>query len=197
MHDLTPERFLNDVKEHKMTIIKDDGLYRHIRFKQPETNNMYFDLVTWPGYLCFCGDMGEYVFTRIRDMFEFFRGQPKGGKEIYINTGYWSEKCVAMDKNGKIEEFSPDKFIETIKYILKNEEDVSGELREAVESEVLAYASDGEERAYDRAMSFEWQGRCYFQDFYEHNCRDYTYSFVWCCYALAWGIKQYDQTTCV
>ena len=28
-----------------------------------------FDIVTWPGYLCYSGDMGCFVFTRLPDMF--------------------------------------------------------------------------------------------------------------------------------
>jgi len=31
-----------------------------------------------------------------------------------------------------------------------------------------------------------------FEDFWEIDCHDYTYSFVWCCYAIAWGIQVYD-----
>ena len=40
-----------------MSIERDDGLYRHLRFKSSGTNTYYFDLVTWPGYLTVTGDM--------------------------------------------------------------------------------------------------------------------------------------------
>lgn len=86
---LTREQFLEDVKDHRLTIIKDDGLYRHLRFKQPGTSNMFFDIVTWPGYLAYTGDMGSFVFTRIEDMLGFFRS--KRG-ELGINTGYWGRR---------------------------------------------------------------------------------------------------------
>lgn len=67
------QRFLNDVANHEMIIIRDDGVNRHVRFKRPNSSCMYFDLITWPGHLCYTGDMGSYVFRRLEDMFEFFR----------------------------------------------------------------------------------------------------------------------------
>lgn len=69
----TEKRFLGDVAKHQMTILRDDGVNRHVRFKQPNSSNMFFDLITWPGCLCYTGDMGTYVFRRLEDMFEFFR----------------------------------------------------------------------------------------------------------------------------
>lgn len=44
------ERFDVDVAEHKMTVLRDEGLYRHLRFQKPGTSCYYFDLVTWPGH---------------------------------------------------------------------------------------------------------------------------------------------------
>jgi hypothetical protein len=31
-----------------------------------------------------------------------------------------------------------------------------------------------------------------FEDFREVDCEEYTHRFLWCCYALAWGIEKYD-----
>ena len=52
------ERFAKDTATHAMTILRDDGLYRHLRFKRPNTSSYYFDIITWPGYLAITGDMG-------------------------------------------------------------------------------------------------------------------------------------------
>lgn len=73
MRDITEETFLADVAAHQIHVLRDDGVHRHIRFKRPGTYCMQFDLITWPGYLCYTGDMGTYVFNRLEDMFEFFR----------------------------------------------------------------------------------------------------------------------------
>ena len=76
------ERMLSATADHKLTILHNDGLYRHIRFKNPKSIFYWFDLITWPGVLVFKGDMGCYVFSRLDDMFEFFTGPT-------INPGYW------------------------------------------------------------------------------------------------------------
>ena len=63
--DDTVARFQHDIATHQVVILRDDGVYRHIRFKRPTTMCMHFDLVTWPGYLCYSGDMGCFVFSRL------------------------------------------------------------------------------------------------------------------------------------
>ena len=73
MKTCTEQIFLRDISMHQMSVLRDDGVNRHIRFKTPGTNSMYFDIITWPGFLCYTGDMGTYVFRRLEDMFQFFR----------------------------------------------------------------------------------------------------------------------------
>lgn len=45
------ERFKKQVANHQLTVLKDEGTYRHLRFKNPDTANQYFDILTWPGTL--------------------------------------------------------------------------------------------------------------------------------------------------
>lgn len=207
----TEERFLKDVRDHQMTVLRDDGVHRHIRFKRPDSGDYYFDLITWPGFLCYTGDMGTYVFSHIEDMFEFFRIDQRdwnynraGG--LSINPGYWSEKLQAVARHEGCDEFDADRF-----RLVVNEyrtdwmrdmrergfcKDDRRELWEAVESYVLNRADDGEAAAYSAAHEFSYSfGRETFQleDFYEHRFKRFTFHFVWCCYALAWGVKKYDE----
>lgn len=191
--------FLRDVKDHVMDIRRDDGLYRSIRFQRPGSWAYGFDITTWPGYLCFSGDMGCYVFARIPDMLDFFRGQRpyiKGDKVVGINPGYWSEKVQAADRCSGIEEFSPKEFRRIINRVI-----YSGgwpkPVRDAVKDDVLAAADDGEwfakHAAYEFGMTHE--GRRYdFQDFWEYgDCKVYTHRFLWACYAIAWSVQKYDD----
>ena len=77
------DQFTSDIAQHQMQVIRDDGVSRHLRFKRPNTMCMHFDLLTWPGYLCYTGDMGTYVFRRLEDMFPFFRrGEDRDVKRI-------------------------------------------------------------------------------------------------------------------
>jgi hypothetical protein len=81
------QSFLKDIANHQLEILLDNGVYRHLRFKANANSwNMWFDVVTWPGFLAYSGDMGCFVFTRIADMFEFFRSNKADG--LPINQGY-------------------------------------------------------------------------------------------------------------
>ena len=214
----TMERFLKDVASYAMNIIRDDGIYRHVRFSQPGSSCMYFDLITWPGALCYTGDMGTYVFQRLTDMFEFFRTDRKhqqDSEKLAINLSYWTEKLIAVDGNrggGKVKEFDEDKFLRVINEYrvgwMRNakesgslDKDGRRELWEAVDEEVLGALEEGGEQAQYAAYKFNYDPRANskrrygwsFQDLFEHDFTEYTHSIVWCCYALAWGIKKYDE----
>lgn len=85
--DKLSEWATKEFADHKLTIMRDDGLYRHLRCQKPGTWVYGFDIVTWPGYLCVCGDIGTWVFSRERDMVQWF--ERMDGR---INPDYWSEK---------------------------------------------------------------------------------------------------------
>ncbi|WP_395406244.1 hypothetical protein ACHMW6_06110 [Pseudoduganella sp. UC29_106] len=214
--DGSEARFLKDVAEHQMQVIRDDGVNRHIRFKRPDTSCYYFDLITWPGHLCYTGDMGTYVFQRTTDMFEFFRTDRKyqdGASKLKINLSYWTEKLIAVDGSrggGKVKEFDEDKFKRVIneyrvgwmrdaKESGSLNKDGRRDLWEAVDDEVMRALEDGGDRAQYAAFDFHFNaasgGRGYgwhFEDLFERDFTEYTHSIVWCCYALAWGIEKYD-----
>lgn len=198
MNEPTEKEFLKHVEAHTMEMVRDDGVNRHLRFRQPATTNRHFDLITWPGFLCFTGDMGTFVFSRILDMFDFFRSD-YGDDKLHINLGYWHEKLQAIDRVGA-EKFSPELFRKNVlEYVKGNSETggISRKLKQAVEDDVLRHADDGEFWAMHAVSRFEYEGHHPLSDFYEVRCQEYTYYFVWCCYAMVWGIKQYDDARLV
>lgn len=221
------ERFLKDVSQHKLTVVHATDNMRRLQFRRGNGDSSYwFDLVTWPGALCISGDMGTYVFRRLPDMFEFFRADAKSQDEtLYINPSYWGEKMTAVATNGGYEEFSEDKFRAAVKerfdsYVsdeLADEADARkesvtpeeeaafqekaqkrAELWEAIESDALSYIGDDRNgaRAQQAVNDFEHEG-FEFLDFWEINTNQYTFSFIWCLYAIAWGIEQFDAATAV
>lgn len=207
MNDICPEnRFLGDVAHHAMEVIRDEGLHRHIRFKKPGTYCMHFDLITWPGYLCYTGDMGTYVFRRLEDMFEFFRTDRENmrlrdGHTLAINPEYWGEKLEAVDRGDGFKKYSADKFKRIVNELVGDHIEERGwpiagvlamELRDAVHEQVLCRC-ENEFEAHDAAGGFQLN-EFVFSDFWEHDLTDYTYRFIWCCYALAWGIQKYDAS---
>lgn len=209
-YQTTAESFMKDVANHKLTVVRDEGLYRHLRFSKPDTMCMHFDLITWPGYLCYTGDMGTYVFTRLKDMFVFFRdGHDKDGNIFrYIDKRYWAEKVEAGDKCNGIRKFSEEKFNravmgDLIEWLRSHRQDTTKEDRrelwDAVVRDVIG--ADGDSGGYRKqvaAHDFSHEvnidvGTFWFKDFWEHNVDEFTTRFVWCCYALRWGVDQYDQ----
>lgn len=194
MSDLTA-RFLRSVAGHKMTVLRDEGVYRHIRFAEPGTYNMGFDVITWPGHLCYTGDMGTYVFQRLTDMFEFFRA---GSNGLYsIDLRYWAEKVQAQCKTSGITEFSAEEFkAEVLDWVDQLDDDKwpaerKESLLEALHDEVLDRDwEESEDVAMAALRDFKHDG-FEFVD-WESRCHEYTFRFKWCCHALRWAIATYD-----
>jgi hypothetical protein len=203
------ERFARDTAGHRMIVLRDDGLYRHIRFQhhiltndaevRPGRSSYWFDLVTWPGCLTINGDCGTFTFSRTTDMFEFFRGD-------YVNPQYWAEKVRAADRGG-VTVYSPEKFRQEVAgYVKEAEEDWPG-LTEAVEREffgVMAEWNTGTEHDAGVALnSFTYQpdgdtGEPFrFLDAWEWDLTDYAWQYLWCCHAIQWGIARYEAARAV
>lgn len=202
--ECTEDRFLSDVKDHKITIVKDDGVHRFIRFKRPNTNSYWFDINTWPGFLCISGDMGTYVFSRLDDMFEFFRMDDgdfnkKRNALLNINPSYWGEKLESVCCRGGHTEFDPAEFLSRVKDHFENS-DVSDDLKSVlwneIEEHVLFY-SEVEYEAYNAIHQFSFTSddgeKFQFVDFFDSGPTEiYTFHYIWCLYAIVWGISQYD-----
>lgn len=179
------DSFLDSVRNHELSILKDDGLYKHLKFGSPVNYwDQWFEVVTYPNTLIFSGDMGTYVFSRTEDMFTFFR---KDGLEI--NPDYWSRKCLAVDKHDGIKSFSPAYFIAKVKEWM-DEAEFSDIARGEIEEELISSVYSAEYRA---AIDFEASDGTTFDGFWEVDCDTYTYRFLWCCYAVVWAIQKYDN----
>jgi hypothetical protein len=202
----TVERFLGEVKNHKLEIFHDGGLNRHIRLMQPGTFNQRFDLITWPGHLCICGDMGTWVFERAPDMFEFFRDSSGKGESLRIDPYYWGGKLQAADCVGRREggytEFNADLFEKHIKerYIEHVRENMRGmpverrELLGEIEDLIsFAHSGEGRDATLREATTLNLHGLD-FEDIWESysSFEMYRYHFIWCLYAIVWGVQKYD-----
>jgi hypothetical protein len=196
-----------DVAEHEMQVLRDDGVYRHLLFKKPNSGSHHFNIVTYPGTLVYTGDMGSFVFQRLDDMFQFFRTDSDRGDGI--NPGYWAEKLVAINRYGHTE-FDEAEFTRAVMEYLINwirehrdrtDKDERRELWEAVVNNVIEADSDSDgmrkqiaandfchkvlfKDGSTRVFGFEYLLECNFEDF--------TVQYYWACYAIAWAVKQYD-----
>ena len=182
--------FLNDIKNHQMTIESESGVNRSILFN---TFDHYFRLTTWTGHLCISGDMGCYVFSRTEDMFRFFRQN-----ELSINTGYWAEKLQANSIfGGGYKKYNPEYARQSIiNYFLRplrEEGDLEKfrEAREELENDGLLSELD----EYDFISSARSNSLIDNEpDFWEsYHAKEPTYHYIWCLFAIVWGIQQYDK----
>ena len=194
----TLEQFLNDVKNHELTIHKNNEVYRHLTFANPNDCDKYFNITTFPNHLVITGDMGTLVFSRLHDMFNFFRSD-----DLKINPDYWAEKIQSTSWDARIESYSEfdleqakknaqedlNTYLEYNDYLL--EEDRAS-LLEDFEWEILR--SEDEYEIVEAIRNFNFKG-FKFDEFHWDGCRVYTYSYIWLCYAIVWGIKKFDDAT--
>jgi len=193
------ERFTKDTAEHILMIKHDHEIYRYLLIKKPGTSFYWYEVLSWPGRLVINGDMGSFVFSRLEDMFEFFRS----GRDI--NPGYWAEKCVA----GQTKEFSEEKFKRLVKEhaddVLEGLPEVAREgFVKAVKSELLDDQVYSNNEAHTLVSEFSHvymdlehplgaPKTVEFYDTWEWDFSDYTPHFLWCCFGIRRAIEMYDK----
>lgn len=187
------ERFKKDTAKHEMTVLHDDGVYRRLRFRAPKSSEYWFELVTWPGSLAIRGDVDGFMFSRLPDMFEFFRG--KG-----INADYWAEKLEGGRDSAR--SYSEDLFNQRVAEALKDAEEdtpgVTAAWKKATEGFFCEWDTSSEHGARAALDAFEYlpegdKGEPFrFEDSWEWNLRDYDRWFLWACHAIVAGIAMYD-----
>jgi hypothetical protein len=205
------ESFDKMVDRHEMTVLLDQDGYRHLQFRHRREDgsltSMYgFEIITWPWHLTITGDLGHFTFSREQDMVGFFGADRYDGYSI--NPGYWVEKLKGAED---VERFSYDLFEQTVNELVNDwledrdlPEDAAAELRSAIEDEVFGevYETGPVGVAYDRLYNFTWQwndpqsGQRHEFQFYDPSdltFTDWTRQYLWCCYAIVWGLLRYQQ----
>lgn len=187
-------RFNDHTKDHVMTILHEDGLYRHLKFRSPETGFYWFELITWPGNLTITGDMGTYTFARVDDMFTFFQG--------YINTDYWAEKEKSRSRHD-LKEHDGDEFKA---WIAQDFWEASRDLDaadtkvwwQAIRENVFArhsfHDTDHRQGCLDAIDDIENEGapKDHYQDLWELGFNKYPWRLEWCMAAIVAGIRTYN-----
>lgn len=183
------ERFARDTANHQMTVKHDDGLYRHLLFRNPKSSEYWFELATWPGSLTMRGDIGDgYTFSRLADMFQFFRSDRRWG----INPHYWAEKLGGG--RDSVMEYSEQALRQRVVEQFVNDArwgGVPAGTGKALRTWVLDEDLNSEHEARNVLEDFAHRGYK-FSDVWEWNFRDYDPHFLWACHAIQWGVAQYD-----
>lgn len=207
------EQFPKDIASHKLTVLRDAGLYRHLRCSAGSFR-FWYEIVTWPGSLAIRGDMGGgYIFSRDEDMFEFFRSP---GRAYRINPGYWSEKLPDCGRSVKVhsEQVLRARLDEAL---FEYEREVYPE-REAAHLRAVAaaghapvpsapmppdearrlvadYATDDRLRFGEDARELLAELECadVVAETWEWTFTDWDWPFLWACHAIVWAIAAYDR----
>ena len=187
------QSFLKDVEKHEMRVLLQAGPYRHLLFVQPDTGNMWFEIITWPNKLTIAGDMGTWVFSRVEDMFNFFRS-PK----LRIKPDYWGEKLQngVFGGSSEAKKFDADAFKEEVLDSLTN--------WDLTPEQVQSVAQQLEDEVFQSSDDSDSQHEQY-RSLYAFSCDEgvkwdceipdgmvYRYHYIWCLYAIVWGIQQWD-----
>ena len=196
------KRFLDDVRNHQMTIELDQGVHRCLFFGRPGSSAYHFRLITWPGHLAISGGCGSYSFARLRDMFEFFRDAgPDYEREDRINTVYWREKLQSVDCHHGESQFDRSRYEKIIRsdmdlWIEQFDKPEQDRILEDAQSCGLFEACDTLDQSLSKACGWKCPvtGDYPNADFWEHSGHLMQPSFhlMWCMRAIQWGIKRYD-----
>lgn len=196
---LARTRYEEDTREHSMRVLRDDGLYRHVRFSAPKTVMYRFDLVTWPGYLAIVGDVEDHLFARLPDMFQFFESavhhRTRTGKP-HINPDYWSEKLQGPNAGRSTQVYSRALYETQVLEWLEEHADSSdpGVLKAAVQEQLLDCPPHDVREAMERLHRFEYAGLRIYEP-YDWRLTEFSGHFLWCCWAIVDGIRQYREAT--
>lgn len=195
MYEQQRKQFEGETSEHVITIIKDDGLYRHIRLGRPGNGSIWsWQLITWPGYLTIVGDIGDgWTFSRLEDMFEFFESSSGD-----INPSYWWEKMPHQLRTAAKHHSSDLLRLRAIEAIRDWEllpADNTKAVMQFQREWAMCYGDENEERiavndfVYKDTDGFE--GRFY--DTWEWDTQEWDHHFLLALFAIVFGIKKYRE----
>lgn len=135
------QAFVRNTPDHSLTVVKEDGLYRHLRMKNAEgTIYWSWNIITTPGLLMTYGDIANgFMFSRTQDMLEFFsmsgQNQYSDGAP-WIDVRYWAEKICDSQQRDATKEYSGETFLQHIKDHLSEHEDYGTEAQTYYENTI-------------------------------------------------------------
>lgn len=210
------EQFVASTTAHEMTVLHDEGPYRHIRFAQPGHAIDEFDLVTWPEHLAMISAAGEWVFTRVADLFDPLSPVPSS------DPYKWADKCTAHDEALRV--YDPRVAEHRVRETLDgwigrlhgggaNNAVLAQSLRTSIATQILIHVEDEYElrAALDEfthagsttlagedggARASATRNSLYaFDNVWDWDLRDFDFHFSWACHAIAWGVECYRSRT--
>ena len=202
MDDLCKEsphtQFLSEVAEHKIRVIRDEGLYKHFSVSKPGDSNQSFEIILFPSHLVITGDMGTYCFSRARDMLQWFvkeSGSAMASPEAEI--GRWHKSLVSVDAQmgakKKSLSMALGRISENREFYIAEHPDYKDTIESEFDDLVLC-SEDGVDVLLNEMYNFKLLLPDEHHPFSDIDFRDveaYVSQFAWCCYAINYTIGEY------
>lgn len=192
--------FREDTRDHELTILHEDGVYRHLRIAQPDSYMYSWDIITWPGHLAITGDIADgFTFSRIHDMFKFFALYTSNAETMpLINPDYWSEK-LGHAQRGVEKKYSPHSFMSQVHHHAREyaQEYVDHHNRPHPTFSVEEFCSSAVYHAEDEHSARDWASKdssieVLGQDLYwEGDFSVFDHHFITACFAISDAIRRY------
>lgn len=189
------KQFESETTEHRMTVLHDDGVYRHLRFAKPGTGMWSWSIVTWPGHLAVSGDIGDgWMFQRENDMLGFFG---RNGHTAGINPSYWSEKLPTHMRDAA-KHFTAERFEAAVRAEVAELEGVTDEQKALL----LTSLEDEVFQGYDdlswslQAIEGTWHAGgavVKFEDMEHADYSEWDHHFLLCLFAIVFGVRAYRE----
>lgn len=186
--------FQQDTAGHQLTVLHDQGLYRHIRMAASGTRMWSWEIVTWPGHLATSGDVANgLTFCRENDMVRDFFGKMRGNRPYFadgapsIDFHYWAEKLQGNQRD-TVRAYVHENFVQFVKDTL-TERLAAGYDRERVDE--LLTEVEGVEEYEGAARDWLNDHDDEFPDSWENDFKDYTFHFQVACYAINTAVHAY------
>jgi len=205
------QRFAQETRDHKMKVLRNDKVYRHLRFMDPKNSAYWFEIHTGPNFLLFRGDGDSYVFSNgDGDMFRSFRHSIDKNGSLHPDPGYWTQKLSSSEQ---AEEWDSDTFQEDLAQYITDmvEQDIvpkehEKRLRDEVESDLMYEDLHSADLAIKALMEFDFyfnESDRYdstkkpdfeFDECYEwiSRCTEYDWWYLWALRGICWGVKTFD-----
>lgn len=206
------KRFETEIRGHTMEVLRNDDVYRHLRFRNRKDSAYWFEIHTGPNFLLFRGDGDSYVFSNgDSDMFRSFRHSIYKDGSLHPDPGYWTQKLSSSEQ---AEKWDTDVF----------QEDLEKQIADLVEQEILPerhekrFREDVEAHLmYEDLYSADLVIKCLMEfDFYfdkadrfdpKHEpdldfdecwewvtkCTEYDWWYLWALHGICWGVHQFDK----
>jgi hypothetical protein len=209
--------FRENSASHELTVLHEQGLYRHLRMAEPGTRMWSWDIVTWPGHLATSGDIADglnwhrhpvtpsdiadgLTFSRLEDMIQFFA--ISAAKRAYYSDGapsidfrYWAEKLQG-DQRQTVMTYKHEDFVRFV------EETLTERLEDGYDPDLTPHKARRLIDEVNELEHYESEARAWldghadeFPDSWENSFKDYTFHFQVACYAINATVHAYLDRT--